>query len=312
MENDSLYPEKPVLEKEVVKNNWGLTIFSMVIFVLSLLLFFSERIEFIFFLVLVLFLHEMGHLLFMKFFKYENVRMLFIPLMGAFVQGSKEKYSQRESLLVVFFGPFPGLLIGIFTFVYAAFYHNDSALTLGGVFIFLNAINLLPIDPLDGGQLFKLLVHRQRDLFLMIFALVSSLLMILVGFVIQDYLVIVFGFIMGVRVRGMQNNYLLRSKLNDLEVNYFCSYDELTNRDYSIIKDVFIDNSPAFKKFKDLTDEDIGPYLAAQVNALLVTPLIKDASLLFKIVLIFFWVISFVIPIILIFSFDFTWYFEKL
>jgi Zn-dependent protease len=311
MDNNSLYPEKPILEKEEVKNNWGLTVFSLVLFILSLLLVFSEKFIFIAFLILVLFIHEMGHLLVMKFFKYENVRMLFIPLMGAFVQGSKPKYSQRESLLVVFAGPLPGILFGGIALYVASVIQNESVLTLGFIFIFLNTINLLPVDPLDGGQLFKLLVHRQRDLFLMIFALVSSMLMIVVGFLVGDYLIIIFGFIMGIRVRGMQRNYVVRSKLDDLEVNYRCTYEELSNRDYSLIKSVLIDNSTTLKKYIDMSDEDIDPIIAPKVSAMLIAPIKKDASLFFKIVLIFLWIGSFIGPLILFFNLNFKWYFEK-
>ena len=312
MDNNSLYPEKPILEKEEGKNNWGLTVFSLVLFILSLLLVFSEKFIFIAFLILVLFIHEMGHLLFMKFFKYENVRMLFIPLMGAFVQGSKPKYSQRESLLVVFAGPLPGILFGGIAIYVASVIQNESVLTLGFIFIFLNTINLLPVDPLDGGQLFKLLVHRQRDLFLMIFALVSSMLMIVVGFLVGDYLIIIFGFIMGIRVRGMQRNHVVRSKLDDLEVNYRCTYEELSNRDYSLIKSVLIDNSTTLKKYIEMSDEDIDPIIAPKVSAMLIAPIKKDASLFFKIALIFLWIISFIVPFIIYLSYDissFNWVF---
>jgi Zn-dependent protease len=311
MDNNSLYPEKPILEKEEVKNNWGLTVFSLLLFILSLLLVFSEKFIFIAFLILVLFIHEMGHLLVMKFFKYENVRMLFIPLMGAFVQGSKPKYSQRESLLVVFAGPLPGILFGAIALYVASVIQNESVLTLGFIFIFLNTINLLPVDPLDGGQMFKLLVHRQRDLFLMIFALVSSILMIVVGFLVGDYLIIVFGFIMGIRVRGMQRNYVVRSKLDDLEVNYRCTYEELSNRDYSLIKSVLIDNSTTLKKYIEMSEEDIDPIMAPKVSAMLIAPIKKDASLFFKIALIILWISSFIGPLILFLNLDFSWYFEK-
>ena len=58
----------------------------------------------------------------MKLFNYENVRMLFIPLMGAFVQGSKEKYSQTQSFIVVAAGPFPGICFGIITLFLSSFY----------------------------------------------------------------------------------------------------------------------------------------------------------------------------------------------
>jgi Zn-dependent protease len=303
MENDSLYPDKPILVKEKVKNNWGLTAFSLVLFILSFLLLFSDKLVFILFLIIVLFIHEMGHFLFMKVFKYENVRMLFIPLMGAFVQGSKSKYSQRQSLLVVFFGPFPGILLGCVTFIVASIYKSDTALTLGLIFMFLNTVNLLPLDPLDGGQLFKLLVHRQRDLFMMIFALVSSLLMIVIGWIIQDYLIIAFGFIMGIRVRGMQNNHVLRSTLDDLEVNYLCTYEELSNRDYATIKNVLIERSAVLKKYMEFSNEDVNPLIASQVSSILIAPIKKDASLFFKITLIIFWFISFIAPIILYFLF---------
>ena len=283
----------------------------MVLFILSLLLVFSEKFIFIAFLILVLFIHEMGHLLFMKFFKYENVRMLFIPLMGAFVQGSKPKYSQRESLLVVFAGPLPGILFGGIALYVASVIQNESVLTLGFIFIFLNTINLLPVDPLDGGQLFKLLVHRQRDLFLMIFAFGSSMLMIVVGFLVGDYLIIIFGFIMGIRVRGMQRNHVVRSKLDDLEVNYRCTYEELSNRDYSLIKSVLIDNSSTLKKYIEMSDEDIDPIIAPKVSAMLIAPIKKDAALFFKIALIFLWIGSFIGTLILFFNLNFEWYFEK-
>ena len=95
MSDYSLYPEKPHIEKVKVESNWGLTAFSIVLFAGTFLLVFSDQLTFLLLLIVVLFVHEFGHYLAMKSFGYENVRMLFIPLMGAFVQGSKEKYSQK-------------------------------------------------------------------------------------------------------------------------------------------------------------------------------------------------------------------------
>jgi len=313
MENNyDLYPEKPILVKEKVKSNWGLTLFSIVMFIASFLIFFTNQINFVFFLILVLFFHEMGHFLFMKKFKYENVRMLFIPLMGAFVQGSKEKYSQRESLWVVLAGPIPGVVVGCITIVIASHYQLQWALTLSFIFLFLNTINLLPIDPLDGGQLFKLLVHRQRDFFMMLFALGSSLLMIVVGLLLNDWLVIIFGFFMGIRVRGMQQNYQLRKELMELEVNYFSTYDELSNRDYAMIKELLMERNSTLRKYASITEEDISQFVASHVNGLLIAPIIKDASWSMKIILICFWVLAFIVPFILFLTLDFNWYFENI
>jgi hypothetical protein len=138
---------------------------------------------------------------------------------------------------------------------------------------------------------------------MMIFALVSSLLMIVIGWIIQDYLIIAFGFIMGIRVRGMQKNHVLRSTLDDLEVNYLCTYDELSNRDYATIKNVLIERSAVLKKYMEFSNEDVNPLIASQVSSILIAPIKKDASLFFKITLIIFWFISFIAPIILYFLF---------
>ena len=244
MENYDIYPAKPHIEKVKIESNWGLTAFSLVLFVGVFLLLFKDEINFVLFLILVLFIHEMGHFTFMKLFNYENVRMLFIPLMGAFVQGSKEKYSQTQSFIVVAAGPFPGICIGIITLFLSSYYQLNWLLELSFLFLFLNIINLIPIDPLDGGQLFKLLVHKKRDLFLIIFAFISSLILILVGFLIWSWVTMIFGFFMGIRVRGMQRNYQIRKLLDEQNINYISTYDDLSNRDYAMMKEIIVGETP--------------------------------------------------------------------
>ena len=116
MDNDynSLYPPKPFLEKEPMRQGHiAVTVFSLMLFALSFLLFFDSQITFLIELIAVLIIHEGGHYGFMKLYGYENVRMLFLPLMGAFVHGHKESYRQRESLMVVLAGPFPGIILGV-------------------------------------------------------------------------------------------------------------------------------------------------------------------------------------------------------
>lgn len=110
MENEfnSLYPPKPFLEKEEQRQGHiAVTIFSIVLFAMTFLLFFGQQIVFLIELMAVLIIHEMGHFLMMKRFGYKNVRMLFVPLMGAFVHGSKDEYRQKESILVILAGPLP-------------------------------------------------------------------------------------------------------------------------------------------------------------------------------------------------------------
>jgi Zn-dependent protease len=313
MKEHDYYPEKPFIEKVKVESNWGLTAFSIVLFVGVFLLVFNDQLQFVLFLILVLFIHEMGHYAFMKLYKYENVRMLFIPLMGAFVQGTKDKYSQKQSFIVVSAGPFPGLYLGVVLLIFSSIYKFDWLVELSFLFLFLNLINLLPIDPLDGGQLFKLMVNRKRDFFLLIFALLSSLTLIGFGFLINSWMMIGFGFVMAIKIRSIQRNYIIRKKLDQLNVDYISTYEELPNRSYAIIRDVVIEETPTLKKYLEISEESNEDVLASHVNSVLIAPIIYDVSKITKIFFVLFWVISISLPFILILSnlLNFDWYFEK-
>ncbi len=313
MEEFDLYPQKPLIEKVKIESNWGLTFFSLVLFVGTFLFLFKDQLRFVLFLILVLSVHEIGHFLFMKLFKYENVRMLFIPLMGAFVQGSKEKYSQKESFLVISAGPFPGIWIGSAILIAASIFQEEWMLELSFLFLFLNMVNLIPIDPLDGGQLFKLFVNKNRDLFLMLFALISSLLMIFVGWMIDSYIILAFGFLMGFKVRGFQRNFHLRKVLDEKQIKYESTYDELSNEEYAKIKEVLIDETPALKKYLSLSEENNDDFMASHVNAALLAPVLKDAGMGMKIFVVILWLLSLSLPVYLLASdvLDFSWYFEK-
>ncbi|MEN9699621.1 MAG: hypothetical protein RLZZ301_819 [Bacteroidota bacterium] len=308
------YPEKPLLEKVKVEGNWGLTLFSVLLFVLTFLYVFQDQLDFVFYLVLVLLIHEGGHYLSMKYFRYENLRMLFIPLMGAFVQGSKSRYSQKESLLVIAAGPFPGVWIGIALFIIAQLQQQVWLLEFSFLFLFLNVMNLIPIDPLDGGQLFKLYVKRKRDLFLMVFALLSSLLLIVVGYFLSNYILMAFGFFMAFKVRSLQRNYYLRKQLDAAHIEYELNYEELSNRDYAHIKRILLQEMPTLRKLAELNGEDADELVASHVNAVLSTPLDRDAPLNLRVFIFIFWLLSIAVPVFLFTGslFDFSWYFETL
>lgn len=318
MEHFDLYPPKPELIEPKAKGNLALTIFSIVLFILVFLLIFTDEVNFVFNLILVLIVHEMGHFLMMKLFGYKNVRMLFIPLMGAFVQGSKEEYSQKQSLMVVAAGPMPGIIFGLTLIFLAGTYHQVWMMDLAILFLLLNIINLLPLDPLDGGQLFKLLIKANHDLFLLVFSFVSSLVLIAFGWYIDSWVMIAFGFIMGFRVRTIQNQYNLRKEMKEEDINFRTSYKLLSNRDFHKIKEILLNNTPGLKNFvENVPSEDADPILASQVNSVLVSPIAKDSSVLFKLIIIILWVLSLLVPVFFILNYDFfvanyEWWFEYL
>lgn len=111
-------------------------------------------------LTLVIFIHEAGHYLGMRYFGYRNLKMFFIPLLGAAVSGRGSPSVAQDSLIFLL-GPLPGIVIG---YVCAALYLATGLPLLHDLartFIVLNALNLAPIYPFDGGQfLFGLLPPR--------------------------------------------------------------------------------------------------------------------------------------------------------
>lgn len=312
MEEYDLYPEKPIIEKVKIESNWGLTAFTIVLFIGTFLLVYPDDFRYVLFLIVVLLVHEFGHYIFMKKYDYENVRMLFIPLMGAFVQGRKDKYSQKQGFIVTALGPFPGIIIGSILLIISVSYQSEWMVEWSFIFFFINILNLVPIDPLDGGQLFKLLINKKRDMFLMIFALISSLMLIGLGWQIDSWLMIAFGFLMGLRVRGMQRNYLIRKKLETEGINYVITYEELSNRDYVLIKNILLEEIPALKKYKQLEGEVSDDVMASHVNSVLLAPVSQDASLLFKIMIVISWMFLMFLPFFLYFivKLNLDWYFE--
>ena len=299
-END-FYPEKPELIEKVSKKNTRNTIFSLLLFIITFSIIGSNDYTFIFYLVSVLVIHELGHFLFMKKFGYTNVKMLFIPLMGAFVEGKKEEYHQKESLIVLLAGPIPGIIFGLILLYFGVEWKYEWMSDLAFLFLFLNMLNLLPLDPLDGGQILKLLINKSPELFQLIFSFISSLIMIGIGWYYELWLLVIFGFIMGLRVRTVQKNYLIHKELSKEKINYNTNYKQLTNKDFAKIKQFVLDFTPALRKYIGQIDEEtLNPIIADQVNNILVTPLKKNASISFKIFVLIIWISAFISPFILI------------
>lgn len=314
MNEFNFYPEKPEIEvRETKERGMGITVFSIVLFISSMLLLFSDNIFFILTLVAALLLHELGHFTFMKLYKYKNVRMLFVPLMGAFVQGMKEKYSQIQSFLVVLAGPLPGIVLGIVLFLIAQNFESGWMMTISLLLLFLNVLNLLPLDPLDGGQLLKLLIKRNQDILQLTLSLSTSLLLIGGGLLIDSMIMIAMGFFMAFRIRSLQRNYVIRKELTKENILFETTYKDLNNKQYAQIKEVVLRNTPTLKKIISLnTDDEIDPIIASQVQNILVAPLIRDANFLQRVMVILAWIMSFAIPIYLFTNYAFEWYFDGL
>jgi stage IV sporulation protein FB len=302
--SESYYNEKPLLTKEEPRSNGKSSFVSLLLFVVSLLVFFGTEYRFMIELLAILLLHEMGHFVAMKRFNYNGVRMLFIPLMGGFVQGEVKNHSQRENIIVAFSGPIPGIIIGVAFWILGTKWNMDWMLETAYLSFFLNVSNLLPLQPLDGGRVFKSLFIERFESLQMLFTFISSLILIGIGYFFEIYVLILFGFIMGVTVRNMHRKYLIHKALKDEQVNYTVTYDELTNKAYARIKEEVFNYSPTIKKFAALSsgddDQEFDQLMAREVKNNLIQPVQMDMSLFAKSIVLIMWLSALIGPVLLV------------
>jgi Zn-dependent protease len=137
-----------------------LLIGSLALFVIAFHMSLSWRTVFI--LLGVLSFHEGGHLLGMRVFGYKGLQMLYLPFLGAVAIGGKREYVKPwQELVVLFMGPLPGLYIGLFMISHPVLMALPARRQIVLMLILLNLFNLLPIHPLDGGQIWDILLFRR-------------------------------------------------------------------------------------------------------------------------------------------------------
>jgi Zn-dependent protease len=112
----------------------------------------------------VLLLHESGHYAGMRIFGYRDVKMFFIPFLGAAVSGKQGGVAAWKEATVVLLGPTPGIVLGG---ILAARMPAPGSLLRDLVMqlLIINGLNLLPLGGLDGGRLVqRVLFSRHRHL----------------------------------------------------------------------------------------------------------------------------------------------------
>ena len=141
-------------------------------------------------IIVVLFIHEAGHLTAMKLFKYSDVKMFFLPFIGAAVAGREPTPYSSKKALVSIAGPLPGLFIGLFFVVLHSGMKERIYYDIASMFIFINAFNLLPLYPLDGGRFFDLILFSRNYAVEVIFKVVTSLLFVILAISLQTWVLI--------------------------------------------------------------------------------------------------------------------------
>lgn len=135
-------------------------------------------------IIAVLVFHECGHLLGMKLFGFRDTQLLFIPFLGGAAVGFDAKLLKAwQYLVVLFLGPLPGLFIGI-ALLTSGLAESGWQHELALMLVFLNGFNLLPILPLDGGQIMDTAFVVRFPSLKVFFSAASALGLILISFLV--------------------------------------------------------------------------------------------------------------------------------
>jgi Zn-dependent protease len=139
--------------------SWSSFALTAALFAASMALYGS--LSFIVQITLVVLVHELGHWFAMRVTGYSHASIFFIPFFGAATAGHKPDASLWQELFVLLAGPLPGILLGALALT-AVGPLPPSLHGLAQLAIIVNAANLLPLWPLDGGRIVHRLMLRDR------------------------------------------------------------------------------------------------------------------------------------------------------
>jgi Zn-dependent protease len=176
----------------------------------------------------VIIIHEGGHFLAMKMFGYRDMKMFFIPFFGAFVSGKSNEASPLQRAIMILSGPLPGILIGSILFTLSIFSDSKTLLQPALLFMVLNAINLLPVSPLDGGQFLKVLFPASNKIIQTIVTLLLIAVITWLVFKTRNYFLLILDIFLFYRL-----SVLFGKKIQDPEHQ---EKNDTVSRDHTEIK----------------------------------------------------------------------------
>jgi stage IV sporulation protein FB len=294
------FPTKP--ENSAKPSNKAGLLISLVLFVMAFYWFSGRSITNAIIIALCLLIHELGHFLAMRAYKYQDTKILFIPFLGALTIGQKEEVSQKQELIILLAGPIPGLLIGFILFFLGQLLTNHLLFTSGLIFVFLNAINLLPIYPLDGGRIIDTLYFGRRKIISKVFIAISIVLLIIFAIQQQEYFLLAIPVVLVLQLKGQLDIEKIKLNANHKGVRTNVRYEELTDEEYWLLRDEIGVLSKEFARFITPTVYEVSdhePKVISYIQSILRKPIRLDLTKTGRFVFLAIWLLSIVISIIL-------------
>ncbi|MFI5133027.1 MAG: site-2 protease family protein [Chitinophagales bacterium] len=310
-QNNFVFPPKPpVDEPKSGANIWLRSITSLALYLAVGYFFFSHSWTLVLALTGVVIFHELGHFFAMKFYNYKDLGIFFIPLVGAYASGKKHEISQLQSAVILLAGPVPGIIVGVILYYTAPYLSHDSnqVFLLGRIawiLIFLNLFNLLPVYPLDGGQLLNRLFLDNSRIIGQVFILLSAGVMIwfaLDGMQKPFYpLLILPLFLLSRMVTDVQFDKLSK-RIEDEGIDLNTTYEELSDENYWKIRNVLIRHHSSFRDIPEAPPYEYShkeEQIKNLMQNLLQRTLLQDLSIAGKVLIIIIWAGCFAVPVLI-------------
>ena len=185
---------------------WVWTALSIVAFLGFMTILYREFLIFVIPLPAAILVHELGHFLAMRILGFRNVSLYLIPFMGGLATGTKHAAPPWQTAIFLFAGPLPGLVIGAILWVslpreievitpdtlpMSTNLVYQSAMIL----VFLNSFNLLPIMPLDGGKIVRLLFDGTSVRLKVAFSIISTIIIVSIAIASSSWIMVIFSFL---------------------------------------------------------------------------------------------------------------------
>jgi Zn-dependent protease len=313
-EKEAVNPEAPPVvyppkfhKQEQPANIWLRSIGSLALYlILGYYIFPSYKTLLLITVIVVL--HELGHFAAMKRFRYKDLGIFFIPLLGAYVSGTKREVSQKQSAIILLAGPLPGIIIGAVFYILSHNSNNDLLLfndhaldfeKVGFWFIILNLINLLPIYPLDGGQLLNRVFLDEESWMGKVFILLSAAFMIWIAIRYNIWVLLIFPVMMLLRLGGDKKFETVEKRVEEEGINLDTSWEELSDEDYWKTRNILIQEHSSFSDIPATPPFAYHPKeekIMTTIQSLLHRHLIQDISIAGKFFILIIWIAAFAVP----------------
>lgn len=304
------YP--PKFQKQEQATNVWLRSFTSLALYLILGYYIFPSYKMLLLITAIVIVHELGHFLAMKYYRYSELGIFFIPLLGAYVSGTKREVSQKQSAIILLAGPLPGIILGILFYIIDR--NSDTGYTYFGIelskiaslFIILNLINLLPIYPLDGGQLLNRVFLDEESILSKLFIFISAGLMCWVAWRLMSssgsiiYLaLLIFPAMMLLRLRPDRKLDSAEKRIENEGINADTSYEEMPDENYWKMRNILIEEHSSFKDIPKAPPYEYSSReekVMTTIQSLLHRHIIQDISIAGKIFIFLIWIAALAAP----------------